>query len=213
MIKNSYHENGYLLHLFVVAFFSYMLTFFTSPTIGSISDSRGRKALIIAGIALSIVPNVVFVALFALGIVLKPLNECLGEKYIVVISFICGVLNNLLYGIASSKTLLLIAGAVVGFTKLSLPTISAIVSNNVESNEQGRVQGALFSVMSLSFAVGPLALRAVYYLLEDVGTLRSGNMFIFAALFYVLALMVACGLPRDRTDSSALEESDEGETS
>ena len=138
-----------------------------------------------------------------MGILFKPLHRLIGEKGMLLLSFMFGIIQQLLYTVGSLKSLIFLAGAFTGITKLALPVIAAIQSYNVDMAQQGIVQGALFSIVSLSSAVGPLLFRAIYYLFEDVGTLQTGNMFLFSSLLYFIALLISTLLPDDRTASAA----------
>ena len=146
--------------------------------------------------------------IFVQGVILKPLNDCIGEKFVVVTAFVFGALHNCLYGLATTKSIIFI-GVVIGtLTGLSFPTISAIKSNNVCEHEQGRIQGALYSLSSLASALGPASLRFVYHLTKDGEWPGPGTMFLFAALLYLSASFCACALPRDKADSRSLPVND-----
>ena len=138
------------------------------------------------------------------GILLKPLNDSLGEKGILLVVCVIGMTQSISYSVAKVKTFIFIVGALTGFTKLAMPTIGAIASNNVHDDEQGSIQGVFFSITSFASAIGPLFFRAIYYLFQDIGTLGSGNMFLFASLLYALALMCVCLLPGNLANSSNL---------
>merc|ERR1719273_464262 len=81
---------------------------------------------------------------------------------------------------------------------MSFPTISAIKSNNVNEFEQGRIQGALYSLQALAFGIGPIFLRFVYNRTKDYS---PGSMFICAAFLESLAIGFAYFLPKDRANS------------
>jgi DHA1 family tetracycline resistance protein-like MFS transporter len=133
------------------------------------------------------------------GLILKPLNESVGERKILIVAFIFGVIHNIIYGLATKKYELFVAVALGSVLMMSFPTISAIKSINVTEHEQGRIQGALYSLSALASAVGPLSLRAVY-----VATINSGIpgfMFLFASLLYVVAVICAYLLPLELSDS------------
>lgn len=65
------------------------------------------------------------------GVLLKYINDFLGEKRIVVLSFVLGIITNLIYGLAKHKTTIFIGVIVGAFGGMSFPTISAIKANNV----------------------------------------------------------------------------------
>jgi len=141
-----------------------------------------------------------FVIMGTLGIVvqatiMKPLNDCIGERRVVMVAFAFGAIHNIIYGLATSKRGIFIGVALGSFVAMSFPTISAIKSNNVREFEQGRVQGALYSLSALAGAVGPASLRIVYHATSK--TNFPGSMFIFASFLYVFAVLCAYALPHD----------------
>lgn len=73
--------------------------------------------------------------IFVSGVILKPLNQCLGERLVVVVAFCFGMIHNVLYGIATTKGTIFVAVAFGSITGVAFPTISAIKSNNVVSKK------------------------------------------------------------------------------
>jgi DHA1 family tetracycline resistance protein-like MFS transporter len=65
------------------------------------------------------------------GVFLKPFNDCLGERLVIVVAFFLGAVDNFLYGMAKNKATIFIAVSISSFLGMSFPTISAIKSNNV----------------------------------------------------------------------------------
>lgn len=143
------------------------------------------------------------------GGLLQPLIACLGEKRLLVVSFVCGTCHNLLYGIAKSKEAIYVALIVSQLTKTNFPLISSLASKDVESHEQGRIQGALFAVGAIANAIGPLSMEYVYNITKNVS---PGFMFIYAAGLYaigtIIVSMVPAAAPRiiSETTSEPLEE-------
>jgi hypothetical protein len=66
---------------------------------------------------------------------------------------------------------------------------------DVDESEQGRIQGALYSLSALASALGPMTLRFVYHFTKDGAFVGPGSMFIFAAGLYVIASYCAYLLP------------------
>eukprot|EP00934_Nitzschia_sp_Nitz4_P006723 Nitzschia sp. Nitz4//scaffold336_size18528//12918//14618//NITZ4_008776-RA/size18528-snap-gene-0.2-mRNA-1//-1//CDS//3329548295//6713//frame0 len=135
------------------------------------------------------------------GLLIKPLNEAIGEKMILVIAFLAGAIDNTMYGVATNKTTVFSAVAISSLATMAFPTISAIKANNVHETEQGRIQGALFSLQALAAGTGPVALRYIYSISQDT-ILGPGTMFVCAGLFYLVAVLLACVLSSDRANSS-----------
>jgi DHA1 family tetracycline resistance protein-like MFS transporter len=163
--------------------------------------------------------------IFVQGVVLKLLNDSIGERKVVMFCFMLGAVHNCLYGLAKDKQTIFIAVAIGAFVSMAFPTISAIKSNSksvlhaqahilgrriaplltlvhalppfadVDESEQGRIQGALYSLSALASALGPMTLRFVYHFTKDGAFVGPGSMFIFAAGLYVIASYCAYLLP------------------
>ncbi len=148
--------------------------------------------------------------LVAQGILLKPLNDCLGEKLVVAFCFFIGAVDNTMYGIAKNKATIYAAVALSALTGMAFPTISAIKANNVAVTEQGRIQGALYSLQALASGVGPVLLRYIYSQAKE-SFLGPGAMFVFAGMLYLVAVLVACALPSERANARSPEDVDDDE--
>lgn len=85
--------------------------------------------------------------LLAQGIVLKPLNDCIGEKYVVALCFTIGAIDNTMYGLARNKATIYIAAGCAAFTSMAFPTISAMKANNVVSKNCTRKKKATHRVI------------------------------------------------------------------
>jgi len=141
--------------------------------------------------------------------VMKPLNDRVGEKLVIAISFCCGSTVNFFYGVATHKTTIFAGLMLSCFTNMSFPTISAIKANNVEDCEQGRIQGALYSVKALASGVGPAFLQFIYSKTKErdssTDTLFGfgpGTMWYCASFLYLIAVGLALTLPNDKANTS-----------
>jgi DHA1 family tetracycline resistance protein-like MFS transporter len=134
------------------------------------------------------------------GILLKPFNDCVGERRVLIVSFCVGVIHNALIGLATTKRMFVFAMVLGCVMNLAFATISAIKSMNVSEQEQGRIQGALYSLQALAWDVGPLVLRAVYTATVNT-TGIPGFMFLVASMLYVVAVICAYLLPPEQSDS------------
>lgn len=128
-------------------------------------------------------------------VVLKVFNDWIGERKVVMLCFFLGTIHNTLYGLAKEKHTIFIAVAIGSFVSMAFPTISAIKSNNVDISEQGRIQGALYSLSALASAVGPMMMRFVYHFTKDGALVGPGSMFLFAAGLYAVASYCGYLLP------------------
>ena len=71
-----------------------------------------------------------------------------------------------------------------------------------DESEQGRIQGALYSLQALASGVGPILLRIVYSQTKNSSFFGPGFMFIFAGGLYLIAVGIACALPKELANSS-----------
>jgi DHA1 family tetracycline resistance protein-like MFS transporter len=144
-------------------------------------------------------------AVFAQAVLLRPLNHCIGERLVVIVCFIAATISNSMYGIAGNKKQLYMGVCVGALSGMAFPTISAIKANNVGMSEQGRIQGALFSIQAVSAGFGPITMRSVDAFAKRSG-FSLGTMFFFAAFLQFVALCCACHLPKDKANSKKIDE-------
>lgn len=73
------------------------------------------------------------------------------------------------------------------------PSLQSIISGQVPSNEQGELQGALTSLMSVTAIIGPPLMTSLFaYFTSDNAIVHfPGAAFLAAAIFAVLALFLA----------------------
>jgi MFS transporter, DHA1 family, tetracycline resistance protein len=75
------------------------------------------------------------------------------------------------------------------------PTIQSLMSGQVPANEQGELQGALTSLMSVTAIIGPLLMTYLFSLFTEAGAIVyfPGAPFIAAMLLTLLAVFLAYG--------------------
>lgn len=138
--------------------------------------------------------------IFVQGLMLKPLTDLIGERFVVVVAFASGVVTNGLYSFATTKGVIFLAVCVGSIGGISFPTISAMKANNAEEFEQGRIQGALYALSSLAAAIGPVVLRAAYE--KTKMWMYPGSFFLVASAFFVIAMFCSLALPKDKANSA-----------
>ena len=128
------------------------------------------------------------------GIGLQPLVFVLGERGLLVLSFLSGTIHNFLYGVARNKTTITAALSLSQLTKLNYPILSSVASQQVGFDKQGQVQGALFGLNSLAGAVGPIIMNYIYEVTKT-SNFGPGIMFIFASFLYFLGTIAVYMIP------------------
>jgi DHA1 family tetracycline resistance protein-like MFS transporter len=133
------------------------------------------------------------VAVLVQGLLVRPVVRRLGERRAVQLGLLVGALVFVGYGTAWSGSLMLAVipfGALAG---LAGPSIQSLVAGAVPPSEQGRVQGSLTSLMSLSSIISPLVFTAglfAFFTSEAAPLRLPGAPFYLGSLLFAGALVV-----------------------
>lgn len=79
----------------------------------------------------------------------------LGERRALVFGLACGALGFFVYGAASSGWMFLVGLPISALWAIAQPATQALVTRQVGADVQGRVQGALMSLVSMAGIAGP----------------------------------------------------------
>jgi Na+/melibiose symporter-like transporter len=129
------------------------------------------------------------------GVLVHPIVSTLGEKGALILAFSCGTMHNFLYGSARTKITIYAALIFSQLTKTNIPILSSIASKQVEPNEQGRIQGALFAVNAVGNAVGPILVQFIDH--HTKSNFGPGSMFIYASVLYAIGTVIVSRIPKD----------------
>jgi len=116
----------------------------------------------------------------------------LGEPRALVTGLAFGAAAFTLYGLAPSGGLFLLGIPVGGLFGLTYPALQGLMTRRVGADEQGRLQGAIASVMGIAGVIAPVLFTQVFA--AAIGRLRPlglpGAPFLLAALLLVTAMVV-----------------------
>lgn len=116
-----------------------------------------------------------------------------GERRALLFGLGCGVLGFVIYGVADVGWILL--GGLPFGTLLAFagPAAQALVSRQVDAGEQGRIQGALTSLVSVAGIVGPAMFAGSfgYFIGADAPVHLPGAPFFIAAVFLGIGALIA----------------------
>ena len=135
-----------------------------------------------------------FMAALVQGLLVRPTISRLGERRTVIVGLAISTLAFLGYGLAYQGWMVLCVIVFGAFGGVTGPAIQSIVAGAVEPSEQGKIQGALTSLMSLTNIVAPLFFTAglFSYFTSDRAVfelpgapLLVGSLLQFAALLIV----------------------------
>ncbi|MCA9129132.1 MAG: TCR/Tet family MFS transporter [Planctomycetales bacterium] len=163
------------------------------------------------------------------GGLIRPAIKRLGERGAVLVGLAISSIAFLGYGLASEDWMIpciIVFGSLGGLTG---PAIQSIVAGSVKSNEQGNVQGALTSLMSLTNVIAPLVFVAGVFSfftkknakLDFFGQQLNvpylpGAPFFIGSVLLVIALLICRSafrrIPELQTESPSNSETEKAES-
>jgi DHA1 family tetracycline resistance protein-like MFS transporter len=118
----------------------------------------------------------------------------LGERRMILIGLSLCVVGYLVFGLAPTAWLFLLAIPVFCLGGLAGPPAQSMMTHQVDPHEQGRLQGALTSLASLAGIFGPSMFASLFALfISDHAPVPHlpGAAFVLAALLLAAATLVA----------------------
>ncbi|HXL07499.1 MAG TPA: TCR/Tet family MFS transporter, partial [Gemmatimonadales bacterium] len=116
----------------------------------------------------------------------------LGEPRALVAGLAFGAVAFTLYGLAPTGALFLLGLPIGGLFGLTYPALQGLMTRRVGADEQGRLQGAIASVMGIAGVIAPVLFTQVFA--AAIGPFRAagvpGAPFLLAALLLVTAMVV-----------------------
>ncbi len=147
------------------------------------------------GLALSLVG---VMAVIVQGGLVRPVIRRFGERRTLMMAISVSSVSFLCYGLATEGWMIpciIVFGSLSG---LSGPAIQSLVTSRVDAREQGRVQGALTSLLSLTNILAPLIFTAGlfrHFTHDDIAIRYNGEPFAGAPfVFGSFLLLVALGV-------------------
>lgn len=131
------------------------------------------------------------VAALVQGGLVRPMVKRLGERRTVLVGLTAGTLSFLGYAFAVNGKILLAVILLSGFAGLTNPAIQGLVAGVVPGRDQGKVQGALTSLMSLSSIFAPIIFATGIFSAFTAATAPvklPGAPFFLGALLLLVAL-------------------------
>ncbi|XP_051017736.1 hippocampus abundant transcript-like protein 1 [Acomys russatus] len=156
---------------------------------------------------LSIVAQTVF---------LSRLMRSLGNKNTVLLGLGFQILQLAWYGFGSQAWMMWAAGTVAAMSSITFPAVSALISRNAESDQQGVAQGIVTGIRGLCNGLGPALYGFIFYMFhvelsemgpklnsDDAlqGAFIPGPPFLFGACIVLMSFFVALFIPEYRKTS------------
>lgn len=125
--------------------------------------------------------------------IVKRVVGALGERNAIVFGSLCGAIGFAIYGLAPTPVLWLLGIPVMALWGVSSPATQSLITKQVAADEQGRTQGALSSLASLTGILGPGLYTTIfaYAISPATPVYAPGAPFVLASGLVLLALVAA----------------------
>lgn len=116
----------------------------------------------------------------------------IGERRAVMLGMCSGLAGYLVYAFAGQGWMMYAGIAVAAFSGLAYPSMNALMSQQVDPNAQGELQGAVSSLLSLATIIGPPMMTQLFAYFSGPGAPvhLPGAAFLMAAALTVASLLL-----------------------
>ena len=127
------------------------------------------------------------------GGLMRFINPLLGNEKSVYVGLTLYALGLLLFAFASQTWMMFVFLIPYCLGGIAGPALQSIISGQVPSNEQGELQGALTSLMSLTSIVGPLVMTYLfaYFTKNNAPVHFAGAPFLLGAVLMLVSAVIA----------------------
>jgi DHA1 family tetracycline resistance protein-like MFS transporter len=145
----------------------------------------GGVGVMLAGVGIS--------SLIVQAFLVKPLVKWLKERRALALGLTFGAAGFAIYGLAPTGPIFWIGVPVMALWGIATPSLQTMMTRLVQPTEQGRLQGALASLMGLASLIGPTVFTQTFAVFigerADVGL--PGAPFLLAALLVIAGMALA----------------------
>src|SRR5262249_7333834 len=119
--------------------------------------------------------------------------DWLGERRSLLLGLAFGATGFAIYGLASTSAVFAVGIPLLALWGLAGPAGQALMTQLVDSTEQGRLQGAITGLQGVAFMIGPLLFTATFaaFIGDRTDWHLPGAPFLLAALLLVTSFAVA----------------------
>jgi MFS transporter, DHA1 family, tetracycline resistance protein len=127
------------------------------------------------------------------GFLVKPMVRWLKERRAVALGLTFGAVGFAVYGLAPTGPIFWMGVPVMALWGIATPSLQTIMTRLVDPTQQGRLQGALASLVGLANLIGPMAFSQTFAMFisahADLGL--PGAPFLLAAVLVFAAMLLA----------------------
>ena len=147
-------------------------------------------------------------SLLVQGFLVKPAVRWLKERRAMAVGLTFGAAGFAIYGLAPTGPIFWIGVPVMALWGIATPSVQTIMTRLVDSTEQGRLQGALASLMGLASLIGPTVFTQTFavFISTRADWDLPGAPFLLAALLVIAAMVLAWRTTQPRAVHAATEQ-------
>ena len=140
------------------------------------------------------------------GGLVRPFVKRLGERRALMVGATFGTLGFLTYGVAATVAVFWIGAALYAPAGFFNPSLLGLISQRVGPSEQGRIQGAVSSLMGIAGMLGPTLFTASFaWAIRDGAAWHlPGLPFLLASALFALAGLIALRTTRHHPTGAAV---------
>src|SRR5262249_54996399 len=139
------------------------------------------------------------------GGLVGPIVGSLGERRALMLALVSGAAGFTIYGLAATGRWFLAGIPVMAFWGLYGPSAQSLMTRRVDPSEQGRLQGALASVVGIANVISPIMFSRIFAasLSTSRGWQLPGAAFLLSALLLVIAGGIGWEATKDQPAADA----------
>jgi DHA1 family tetracycline resistance protein-like MFS transporter len=161
-------------------------------------DTRA-VGILLAGVGIS--------SLIVQGFLVKPVVRWLKERRAVALGLTFGAAGFAIYGLAPTGAIFWIGVPVMALWGIATPSLQTIMTGLVDPTEQGRLQGALASLVGFASLIGPTAFTQIFatFISTRADWQMPGAPFLLAAALVFVAMLLAWRTTQPPTAATVTE--------
>ncbi len=127
------------------------------------------------------------------GVLIRYINPKIGNEKSVLVGLLLYALGLMLFSFATETWMMFVFLVPYCLGGICGPALQSIISGNVPANEQGELQGALTSVVSITSIFGPMLMTGLfsYFTSPKAPFHYSGISFLVGSVFILISAWVA----------------------
>ena len=135
------------------------------------------------------------------AVLIRRLIPALGERRTLLLGLACGICGFVTFGFAGASWLFLLGVPISALWGLAAPATQALITRQVSPGAQGRVQGALMSLVALAGIFAPLSFAGTFglFISDHAPVHLPGAPWLLAATLLFIALLVGWRFARPAT--------------